>query len=83
MLIKMGINFYYAHFYWASMNVMLYKSTIETSLQSPQFEIIHRYFSQNYNLHLWIISDNKRCAYCNAVNIFCHYFVECESVEML
>ena len=71
---------YCASFDWDLINIIPYKCTSVTYLQSFQNKIIHRYFPCKYNLHIWNIEENDRYNYCKQVDNLSNYFAECVSV---
>ena len=77
---KWESQYYYASFDWDEINVIPYKCTSETYLQSLQYKIIHRYFPCKHNLHIWNIEECDTCNYCNQVDTLGHYFAECVTV---
>jgi len=77
---KWESNYYYSTFDWNLINIIPYRCTSETYLQSLQYKIIHRYFPCNYNLHIWNVNNNDKCNDCDEVDTLSHYFVECNKL---
>ena len=78
---KWESEFYYATFNWNMINCIPYECARETSLQSLQYKIIHRFYPCGYTLNLWKLESDK-CNYCEKIDTLQHHFVDCEKVGM-
>ena len=58
---------------------ILYTTTIESSLRSFQFKILHNILPTNYILHRWKLKNSPRCSYCFINNeTLDHLFCTCD-----
>ena len=57
--------------------------TKNTKLYSLQFQVIHRYFGCNYNLHIWNITESPFCLYCKEIDTIEHYFYYCKELDIV
>jgi hypothetical protein len=55
----------------------------ETSLQSFQYKIFHRFFPCNYTLSIWYKDQHCLCNLCNQTDYLEHYFYFCPNVQHL
>ena len=63
---------------WVYHHQLPFKATIETKLQSFQFNIIHRCLVTNSKLWYFKLRDNNRCSFCNLCKeTIEHLFWEC------
>ena len=79
---KWESEYYYATFEWDEINIIPYKCCRETSLQSLQYQIIHRFYPCRYNLNLWQKEPDNKCKTCGEIDSLQHYFVECTTVAL-
>ena len=70
-------SFYYINFDWKYTFTMPYVTCKETSLQSLQYKILHRFFPCNYIVHKWYPHHSALCSDCNLEDTIEHYFYEC------
>ena len=68
---------------WSKIYSLCYTITTNSKLRSLQYSIVHRFFSCNYNLYLWKISETSLCWYCNQVDTLEHYFYYCDQSESI
>jgi len=80
-ILKWEEYYYYVNFNWKDIFTLPYKSTSETSLQSMQYQIIHRYFPCNSILNTWNTNLEELCTLCNVEDTLEHYFFNCKLVE--
>ena len=59
-----------------------YKCARETSLQSLQNQIIHRFYPCRYYLNIWKKEPENICLTCSEIDSLQHYFVDCTSVAL-
>lgn len=71
----------YTH--WQDHYVIPFNVCRETSLQTFQYKIFHRFFPCNYTLSIWYKDKNKVCNYCNETDYLDHYFFSCSYVKPL
>jgi hypothetical protein len=77
-------NYFYVNFDWPDLFNIPYVSSKETSLQSLQFQIVHRYFPCKYNLNTWYKTGDMNCDLCEQdIDSLEHYFFFCKSVKRL
>ena len=60
--------------HWQDHYVIPFNVCRETSLQTFQYKIFHRFFPCNYTLSIWYKDKNKVCNYCNETDYLDHYF---------
>ena len=54
----------------------------ESTLQSFQYKVMHRFFPCNAILNTWYPTQSACCDYCNEIDTIEHYFVECNAVQL-
>ena len=79
---KWESEYYYATFDWKQINMIPYKCARETSLQSLQYQIIHRFYPCRYYLNIWKKEAENNCLTCGEIDSLQHYFVDCTSVAL-
>jgi hypothetical protein len=76
--------YFYANFDWQQIFQIPYDSSRETSIQSMQYQIIHRFFPCKYTLNIWYKTGDDSCEICgNEIDTIEHYFFYCTSVNKL
>ena len=50
----------------------------DTTLQSQQFKLLHRYVNCNLNLFKWKIINSPICKYCGLTDTIEHFYFECD-----
>lgn len=76
--------YYFASLPWEELFTIPYKYTAETSIQSLQYQIIHRFFPCMYTLHIWQKADDPNCILCkNEQDTIEHYFYHCKTLKKL
>ena len=71
---------YYVNFPWDEIYQIPYKCSIETSLQSLQYQILNRYLPCNLMLFRWGKRDNLNCNICTTHDDILHYFYHCPQI---
>jgi len=69
--------------HWQDHYVIPFNVSRETSLQSFQYKIFHRFFPCNYTLSIWYKDQNCLCNLCNQTDYLEHYFYFCPNVQHL
>ena len=70
------------HFDWENILCIPFHVARETSLQSFQYKIVHRFFPCNEILNTWYPSQTNLCNSCNQLDTIEHYLVECKTVKI-
>ena len=73
--------FYYVKFDWKQLFSLPYQVTLETSLQSMQYQILNRYYPCQSILYIWHKSEDGNCKFCPKYDTLEHYFFECEILK--
>ena len=68
---------------WSNVYILPSIITSDLRLRSFQYSIIHRYFTCNYNLHLWKIAAESLCLYCGEIDTIEHYFYYCSMASLI
>jgi len=71
-----------AIFDWDYIFTLPYETSRETSLQSLQYQIIHRFYPCNSILHKWYENHEHTCMHCNGDDTLEHYFYSCNQTKM-
>ena len=66
---------------WSDIFKTPYKTTIETQLQSFQYQVIHRLITCKKRLFDLKIKDSPKCEFCNDIDTIVHFFVYCPKIE--
>ena len=74
-------QYYYINFDWDHITRIPYKTARETSLQSLQYKIIHRYFPCAKNVGTWYANESKLCNVCGEEDTLEHYFFNCTDMQ--
>lgn len=72
--------YFFANLPWDDIFMLPYLVSRETSLQSIQYQIIHRYISCGQNLDTWF-KNNAKCRLCNNEDTIKHLFYHCAAVK--
>ena len=70
------------NFNWKNIFSIPYLVARESTLQSFQYKIIHRFFPCNEILNIWYPTQTAMCTYCNKIDDIEHYFVDCSIVQL-
>ena len=79
-LYKWEEYFYWINFDWRIIFMMPYVTCKDTSLQSLQYKILHRFFPCNAVIHKWYPHQSQLCIDCNTEDTIEHYFYECNVI---
>ena len=74
-------QYFYINFDWDHIACIPYKTARETSLQSLQYKIIHRYFPCAKNVGTWYANESQLCNTCGEVDTLEHYFFTCTDMH--
>ena len=76
-------NYPHIDFNWENINSVPYICARETSLQSLQYRLIHRYLPCRYMLNIWYNNECAMCSLCNEdkLDTLEHFFVNCGSLQ--
>ena len=67
---------------WKHINVLPFKSNLNSKAKWFQYSILHRFLPTNDLLHKMKIKDTNKCSFCkNETETICHMFYECPIVE--
>ena len=79
---KWESEYYYATLDWEHINQIPYVCARETSLQSLQYQIIHRFYPCRYMLNIWKLEPDNKCKLCSEIDSIQHYFFDCKYVSL-
>ena len=70
------------NFDWKTIFSIPFMIARESTLQSFQYQIIHRFFPCNEILNIWYPNQTANCNYCIHVDSIEHYFVDWSVVQL-
>ena len=69
------------NFDWEYIFSLPYKMVRETSIQSLQFQILHRFYPCNSTLNRWYENHPCKCIHCDSEDTLEHYFYKCKHTQ--
>lgn len=79
-LYKWEEQYFFVNFDWDEIFINPYKNCRETTIQSLQYQIIHRYFPCQENLNTWY-NTNHLCSTCSNIDTIEHFFLLLHTCE--
>ena len=66
---------------WENCYIIPYKICRDTTIQSFQYKIFHRFFPCQYALYTWKVENDPNCKTCNDIDYLEHTFYYCDKVK--
>ena len=67
---------------WSECYKQSFSITQNTTLQSLQYRILHRFYPCNYLVAKWSEEVQDMCYHCNSKDLLEHYFFECKKLNL-